>query len=70
MNLKIRIYEKSAPLTLVFSYPSNPSIKGVQLFYSQNIKEPKRQQNHGYQLLSSNPTKIKIQGVIDPRTGK
>lgn len=41
INLKIRIQEKPAPLTISFHYPENPSIKGVQLFHSQNVKEPK-----------------------------
>ena len=40
VNLKIRVYEKPAPLTINFSYPENPNIKNVQVFYSFTSKEP------------------------------
>lgn len=69
VNLKIRIHENPAPLTVMFYYPDNPSIKGVRLYHSQQVKEPKTSEAR-FSALNKNPTKIKVNGIIDSRTGK
>ena len=70
LTLKLRLYEKPAPLTLSFSYLSPAMSKSVMLYTSHTTKEPSQTSNMSSYILSSSPTKITLTGIIDPKTQK
>jgi hypothetical protein len=59
LNIKLKVFQKSAPLKILISYLGEPVIKNLKAYYSFENKEPCKDRNDG---AFHNPSMIALQG--------